>query len=351
MNVFERMSRANELLSPHATPHEGKLGRLYPQPMDDRFPFARDRDRIIETNAFRRMDGKTQVYVDGVSDHFRNRLTHTLEIAGESRNVANSLGLNEHLVEALALAHDIGHPPIGHQGEEILNELLLARAIKGGFNHNLQGYRIVTWLERPYLDIPGLNLNQEVTNGMLKNGLIHPVTQKPVEHGPEAHVVDNCDRAGYVAHDTQDGLKGELFHVDQLADVPLCRDIIREVGREARTIRAGILRVLLSDLKQTSYASMQGPKPVIGMSPAMAAQRDELYAFLKEHMYSHPKVHVRRQEGQAVIKKLFHSYINDPPQAVLDRERMYSCSRERATADYIAGMSDGFLMQEGAKIA
>jgi len=276
-------------------------------------------------------------------------MTHTVRITVESRNVANTLSRNEYLAETIALAHDIGHPPFGHQGEEVLNELLGKTG--ESFNHNLQGFRIVTQLERPYEDIRGLNLNREVTNGMLKNGLHHPETGETVEHTLEANVVDVCDRIGYIAHDAQDGLKGGIFSVAQLSDVPLCRDVIGAVGTRARAIRRGILDVLLGDLKKTSYESMLGKKPVIRMSDAMAAQRDELYAFLKENMYSHPKVHAKREVGQRMIEKVFHTYTDIPPPEVIDLESFMICSRERAVADYIAGMSDVFLMDEGAKIA
>lgn len=349
MNLSERIARANTLLSPHATPHEGKLGRPFYEPLDDRFPFARDRDRIRETNAFRKLAGKTQVFVAGVSHHYRNRMTHTLEVSDASRNVCSSLGLNEYVAEAIALVHDIGHPPFGHQGEEVL-DFLLGQSGEH-FNHNLQGFRTVTLLERPYDTIPGLNLNHEVTNGMLKNGLHHPETGEKVTHVLEAKVVDSGDRAAYVGHDTQDGLKGDIFSVEQLSDVPLCGEIIATVGTRARAIRREIFSTLLGDLKQTSYPSMWTDQPVIRMSDAMAAKRDELYAFLKDMMYSHPKVHAKREEGQNTIVKLFHAYKNNPPDGVLALERLTSCSRERAVADFIAGMDDAYLMQEGAKIA
>jgi len=348
MNLSERIERANELLHPRATPHQGKLGRVYPEPIDERFPFERDRARIIETNAFRRMDGKTQVFVDGVSDHYRNRLTHTLEVADTSRGMARALRMNEDLTEAIALVHDIGHPPFGHQGEEVLNDLLRE---KKGFNHNLQGYRIVTRIESPYAGREGLNLNQEITEGMLKNGLKHPLTKQTVTHTLEAKIVDACDRVAYVAHDTQDGLSAKLFTTEQLAEVPLAREIMRNVGTTARAVRAGLLRVFLSDMHHVSEATLEGDNPSICMSAAMAAQRDQLYAFLKQHMYGNPLVHAKRQDGQKMITLLYRAYVANPPERVLEMQEKLHCSLERATADYIAGMSDSFLLSEAAKIA
>lgn len=348
MNVRERMSRANELLSPHATPHEGVLGRVFPEELDERFPFERDRDRILETDSFRSMAGKTQVFVKRIAEDYRNRLTHTLEVTAAARGIARALKLNEDLTEAIALVHDIGHPPFGHQGEEVLNELLRAH---GGFNHNVQGYRLVTRIESPYAGKQGLNLNREITNGMLKNGLKDPMTGGTVTHTLEANVVDACDRVAYVAHDAQDGLISGVFAADRLRETALGRDVMERVGTEARAIRAGLLRVLLADMHHASAATLETDAPRITMTDAMAARREELYAFLKANMYGNPMVHAKRKEGQEMIELLFHAYVAHPPEEVLALEQRLHCSRERAAADHIGSMSDYLLLQEAGKIA
>lgn len=349
MNLSEQMASANGLLAPYATPHQGSLGRPrqeHPNPFE--FPFLDDCNRITETNAFKRLSRKTQVYVSNISDHFHTRLTHTLDVANGSRRVARGLRLNEDHAEASALVHDIGHPPFGHQGEEALDELVQPYGMR--FNHNLHGYRLVETIE-------SLNLQREITHGMLKNGLNHPVTGEMVDHTLEAKVVDVMDRITYIAHDTRDGLIGELFVLEQLKDTRLGRDAIERAEAtgpaEPKRIRTAIREMLIDDLVVTSEGLLQSDPSLssIRLSSDMAPRREELYAFLKENMYRNPRVHERRQEGQRMIRKLFHYYLAHPPKEVTGHQRRLDCSMEQAIVDYMAGMTDTFLLSQAAQIA
>jgi len=349
MNLSEQMASANGLLAPYATPHQGTLGRPrqeHPNPFE--FPFLDDCNRITETNAFKRLGRKTQVYVSNVSDHFHTRLTHTLDVANGSRRVARGLRLNEDHAEASALVHDIGHPPFGHQGEEMLDELVQPFGLH--FNHNLHGFRLVEIIE-------GLNLQREITNGMLKNGLTHPVTGERVRHTLEAKVVDVMDRVTYIAHDTRDGLIGTLFTIDQLKDTRLGRDAIELSeawgSAEPKGVRKAIREILIDDLIVTSESllSSQPSLESIRLSDKMTPKREELYAFLKTNMYGNPRVHERREEGQRMIAKVFRHYLAQPPKEVIDRQRRFDCSLQQAIVDYLAGMTDTFLLEQAAQIA
>ncbi len=353
MNLSERIIQADEKLASYATPHEGKLGRVVPEPDDRyRFAFERDRHRIAETNAYRRMSGKTQVFANGTSDHFRTRLTHTGEVSNVGRTIARVLNLNEDHVEASILVHDIGHPPFGHEGEDTL-EMLLQEGYETGFNHNIQGYRLVTAIEHRDPRYKGLNLMREITNGMLKNGLKHPATRQIVEHTLEARVADVADRIAYLAHDIEDGLSSGILKIGKLRESPLADEIIRKVGPDPAMIRAELLRFIPADVIETSAKLLETDHSIeaIRASNDVARGRDELYQVLKKNLYSSEEVQGPRRYGREMIIRLFRQYMKTPPAEVIDLQRRTEEPLHRAVADYIAGMTDSFALRMGMQIA
>lgn len=350
----------------------------------NRTVFQRDRDRIVHSTAFRRLKHKTQVFVQPDGDHFRTRLTHSLEVAQIARSIGRALGLDEDLVEALALAHDLGHPPFGHAGEEALDA---AMAGHGGFDHNEQAFRIVTLLEARYAEFDGLNLTWETLEGLAKhNGpFAGPAPRAIADHRPdlelrtyasaEAQVAALADDIAYHCHDIDDGLRAGLFLLADLADVPLAGAAFAEVGDRWRglepsrliheAVRLMIDRMVADVLITTQDRVLaQRPetvedvralgRPLVAFSGDMAAANAALKTFLYARMYRHDSILVMQDEAKGVVRDLFAWYLAEP--ALLPAEWRARTAlgdrqgRARVVADYVAGMTDNFAHREHARL-
>ena len=349
-----------------------------------RSAFPRDRDRVIHSTAFRRLKHKTQVFVAHESDHYRTRLTHSLEVAQIARTLARTLGLDEDLTECVALAHDLGHTCFGHAGEEALHG---AMAPYGGFDHNAQTLRVLTKLECRHVGFDGLNLTWESLEGVVKhNGPLHPplpaaIAEYVAGHdleldtypGAEAQVAALADDIAYNNHDIDDGLRAELFELDEIRAVPMVGAVLAEVERRYRglerprlvheAIRRLIDRMVNDLLGETrTRLAVGAPKdteairklgrPVAGFTSAMVEENLHLKAFLFERMYRHPKVNRMTERARRVVRALFELYMNDPA-ALPDMWRQKvtdEAARARRIADYIAGMTDRFALDEHARI-
>lgn len=362
-NLRERMKAASSLLAPYAVPHEGMLGREVREPEDaTRFPFQRDRDRIIHTQAFRRLQGKTQVFVAGEGDHFRTRLTHTMEAAQIGRDIARTLRLNEDLTECIALAHDLGHPPFGHRGESALDAWM--KEHDSSFEHNAQSVRIVTVLEEHSSLYQGLNLNREVIEGMQKHreALLEPSQEFPRSLSLEAQVVNCADEIAYLGHDCDDGLRAGLFSVEDVSAVPLVTQAIAQAKQRGTSLRGALIHSLVSALYaeterrlrdmriSTLVDAYAAPAPIVSFSRNMQEKLEPLRRFLKERMYGHPRVVGAGAEGQAIIRDLCASFFRSPPPKVLALREMTGGALPQAVKDYVAGMTDTFARASSANI-
>ena len=355
---------------------EESRGRRYPEPAHPyRSDYARDRDRIIHSRAFRRLEAKTQVFTIRYSDHFRNRLTHTLEVAQIARTVASALGLNTELAEALALVHDIGHPPFGHAGEKKLDELM--RAHGGHFNHNLHALRIVEQFEQRYLDFLGLNLTFEVREGIVKHSRDYSAAEFPqlaeylLDLRPplEGQLIDWVDEIAYNTADIDDALEAQLLDLGALCtEVPYFGEIYGQVdaahpdAREKLKFNEALKRVLdsqASDLIETTQqrvlasgvTSVDGirraPRRLAGFSDAAAARNAELKRFLFAHIYNHPSITEDRDRSIKSLKELFVYYLSSPGSMPASYEELgQTQSRHVIVCDYIAGMTDQFLLRQ-----
>jgi dGTPase len=372
-------------------------GRRYAEaPSPTRNDFRRDSDRIIHSTAFRRLAHKTQVFVYHEGDHFRTRLTHTLEVAQIARSLARALALDEDLAEALALAHDLGHPPFGHAGERALDEAL---SRFGGFDHNAQALRIVTDLERRYAAFDGLNLTWETLEGLVKhNGPLIDRDGNPIarysERGvpqaildynkiqkldlwtqpsPEAQVAALSDDIAYDAHDIDDGLRADLFTLEDIAQVPIIADILRgidekiprpdPVRRAHETVRALITRMIEDVIaetdrrvhkhKPTALEVRQAKGPLIAFSPAMQKADADIKGFLYPRMYRHERVMHVMEEAERVVRDLFAHYTGKPTDLPVEWadgiDPRDEGARARRIADYIAGMTDRYALVEHAR--
>lgn len=358
-------------LQPWAVRASASRGRPHP---DDEPPyrgtFQRDRDRIVHCAAFRRLQYKTQVFVSVLEgDHHRNRLTHTMEVTQIARTIARALALNEDLVEALALAHDLGHGPFGHSGEDALNEVMQGH---GGFNHNLQGLRVVDRLERRYADFPGLNLSYETREGFTKN--LH--AQARAQHGfaageapsLEVQLVSHADEIAYDTHDIEDGLVSGVLAEEALRALDLWRETEAEVLAERpqlaaetslrwRSIVRRLIRKLVSDLLGETERRLQEsnigtladiratPRELAGFSMGLEFKKRELEAFLHQNFYNHPLVRKHTALWQERLKEVFAAYRREParlPENHLRRVQAEGESPERVICDYVAGMTDRF---------
>jgi dGTPase len=364
-----------ERLAPWAQKCGDSRGRVYPEPEHAyRTAFARDRDRVVHSRAFRRLEYKTQVFVPHEGDHYRNRLTHTLEGTQIARTLARALRLNEDLAEAIALAHDLGHPPFGHAGERVLDELLEG---DGGFDHNRQTLRIVDWLEDRYPSFRGLNLSAETREGVLKHGANwpHPVAlpRRLASPSLEAQLADLSDEIAYLNHDLDDGLRSGLLTDALLEPVPLWRTtraaVIAHIGAASEAvlhaqtivalinklvtsvIDASARRILASGCESADAVRAQ-PSPLIGASDELAAEQAVLKRFLYERLYHHPRVIASMQQAESTLSALYRAYRRDakrlPPQVTT---RFAEEGEARAIADYIAGMTDRFAVAESERIA
>ena len=351
-------------------------GRCYPEPPHPyRSDYARDRDRVIHSRAFRRLEAKTQVFTTRYSDHFRNRLTHTIEVAQIARTVAGALGLNTELAEALALVHDIGHPPFGHAGERKLDELMRPHGDR--FDHNLHALRIVEQFEQRYLDFPGLNLTFEVREGIVKHSRGYDAAQFPElsdylldQQTPlEAQLIDFVDEIAYNTADLDDGYEAKLLDIDMIcSDVPLFAELYGEVershprGRDKLRFNEGLKRMLdrlATDLIENTRAEAAAsgvnsvedvrrlPRRLAGFSPQVTAENKTLKKFLLDRLYDHPAIVMDRERSVAALAQLFEFYL-DHPEAMPNfyTELAQHAPRHRVVCDYIAGMTDHFLLRQ-----
>lgn len=363
-------------LAPYAMNASASRGRRYPEPPHPyRSDYARDRDRVIHSRAFRRLEAKTQVFTTRYSDHFRNRLTHTLEVAQIARTVAGALGLNAELAEALALVHDIGHPPFGHAGERALDRLM--RAHGEGFDHNLHALRIVEQFEQRYLDFPGLNLTFEVREGIVKHSRDWAADTRPElaeyllgQRPPlEAQLIDLVDEIAYNTADLDDGREAELLTVEMVREeVPVFAEAWAEVdrrwpgGRDKLKFNEALKRVLdllATDLIETTRRRIRDsgvdsvedvrrhPERLAAFTPAMAKHNAELKRFLFRRLYDHPGIVEERERSVEALEQLFRFYL-DRPQAMPPyyAEMARREPRHRVVCDYIAGMTDRFLLDQ-----
>ncbi|MGE3175186.1 MAG: dGTP triphosphohydrolase [Planctomycetota bacterium] len=342
-------------LSPWAAHSRAAGGRRLAEVEDPlRTVFQRDRDRVIHSTALRRLQGKTQVVAAFEGDHFRSRLTHSLEVSQIARSAATALRLNADLCEAIALAHDLGHPPFGHVGEHALDELMQGH---GGFRHNAQGARIVDYLEDRYGHGHGLNLTLATRRSLLKgrvpDGFPLSADLLPKQPPPlEAHVVDLCDKIAYLAHDLDDGLRAGLFQLEDARALALWRLAEARAGSELRhRVVSEITSLMVHDLVETTDAALRSRQP--GSEPPRIAhggpvtvQAQELLEFLRERFYRSEKVLAVMRSGAERIRARFETLVRAPdalpPQV---RARIDDDGVHRVVCDYLAGMTDRFLMQ------
>lgn len=358
-------SEESSRLSPCAVPAGGSAGRERREPGHAfRSEIQRDRARIIHCSAFRRLDGKTQVFLNGTGDHYRTRLTHTIEVASISRTIARALRLNEDLAESIALAHDLGHPPCGHTGEEELNILLKGN---GGFNHNAQSLRIVEILEEKYPGYHGLNLTWDVREGIQKHagGYLHPLTGKHPSPSLEAQVADLADEIAYSSHDLDDGLNADFLDTDMLDSIALWRRALDRARSEHSRIvpdrhKAFVIRclvnLLVEDLVRQTSANLdksavstleevrQHRSRLVALSGEIRKELSALRKFLFKNLYHHPEVAGVNRKAARMISSLFHHLMENPAQ--LGRKASARVRRdglERSVGDYISGMTDRYL--------
>jgi len=361
-------------LAPCAAQSTTSRGRVYPEHFkDDRPGFERDRDRVIHSAAFRRLEYKTQVFLNHEGDYYRTRLTHSLEVAQIARGLARRLGLNEELVEALALAHDLGHTPFGHTGEEVLDRLA---AEEGGFEHNLQGLRVVTRLEERYPDFPGLNLTWEVREGVVKHSSSwdNPRAAHLGEYDLglqptlEAQLIDLADEIAYNNHDIDDGLEAQYISLDDLMSVRIWRETWELVQSKSPGIErqrcvyqtiSHLIGRMMADLAEATQRELQAHgvetledvrragKRLAVRSPEMERQNRELKTFLHHRLYRHPKVEAMRFKAERFLTELFTAYVQNP--GLLEekwRRRAEEEGLRRIICDRIAGMTDRTCLEE-----
>jgi len=363
-----------ERLAPYAAKSAESLGRVVLEaPHPHRTAFQRDRDRVVHSRAFRRLEYKTQVFVYHEGDHYRTRLTHSLEGAQIARTIARALRLNEDLAEAIVLAHDLGHTPFGHAGERALHRLLKDA---GGFDHNRQSLRVVDLLEERYPGFRGLNLTQEAREGILKHGAPweHPVPLPPKtpERSLEAQLADLADEIAYTNHDLDDGLRSGLLTLEMLETCELWAHTRRSVEQRAtaaseRVVRAQIIVELINrivtDVVEESAARLgeRGARsideiraaatPLIRPSKAIAEATRDLKRFLFENLYHHPRVLRMNRKAERILGDLYRVYRDDPRQLPRHVTRRFAADGEaRVIADYIAGMTDRFALAEHKKL-
>ena len=375
-NTRERLEEREELLlAPFASLSRESRGRRHPEAEPPyRTAFQRDRDRIIHSTSFRRLEYKTQVFVYHEGDHYRNRLTHSLETAQVGRSLARMLSLNEDLIEAVALAHDLGHAPFGHAGERVLDDMMREW---GGFEHNRQSLRVVEVIEHRYPGFRGLNLTWEAREGLAKH---HTDFDAPDagEYAPgalpslEAQVVNLADEIAYTAHDLDDGIASELISFRSLHEAPLWEACYRESealapGESARLTCAGAIRaligLLIADCAEATLASLAelgirspddartAPRTAACLSQVMEAQFRELKAFLSRTLYHHYRVRRMEVKAERVLGELFAAYVDDPdllPPGF--RAHINSATPERIICDYLAGMTDRYAIREYQKL-
>jgi dGTPase len=384
--VNDAPSRESEGLAPYAASEERSRGRRYPEPKPEfRGEFQRDRDRIIHSNAFRRLVYKTQVFVNHEGDLYRTRITHSMEVAQIARSVARALRLNEALTEAICLAHDLGHTPFGHAGQDALNECMRPY---GGFEHNLQSLRVVDELEERYAEFRGLNLTFECREGILKHcSLRHAHELGDLgerfihrrQPGLEAQIANLSDEIAYNNHDVDDGIRAQLVDLRDLRELRLFqrqydivvalypdlgeRRLVHEIIRRMiNFIAVDFIRTTQSRLEEARPCSIDEvralSKPLAGLSDAARAEHVELMEFLREHVYKHYKVLRMNSKARRMLKALFGAFFEDvnlmPPEhrdlALSLEAGQGPAGRARAVADYIAGMTDRYAILEHRRL-
>jgi len=368
-------------LVPYAVSEHNSRGRAHAEtPPAERSEFQRDRDRIIHSTAFRRLEYKTQVFVNHEGDLFRTRLTHSIEVAQIARSIARALRVNEDLVEAVALAHDLGHTPFGHAGQDALNDVMRRQApASGGFEHNLQSLRTVDLLEERYAAFDGLNLCFETREGILK----HCSRERARELGElgrrflddrrpslEAQICDLADAIAYNHHDVDDGLRSGLVNLEQLDQVAAFarhrqavtdefpgisgRRLIHETLR--RMINALTLDLItetrrnIAEVAPRSLPDIHAAAPLVAFGEAMRAEQRELKAFLNEHLYRHFQVLRMTNKARRIVSELFSAFVADPSLLPPQYRKMAQDDKPRAVADYIAGMTDRYAIREHRRL-
>jgi len=364
----------DQTLSPYGVRSKLSRGRVYPEEEPEyRTRFQRDRGRILHTTAFRRLEYKTQVFINYEGDYYRTRLTHTLEVAQIGRSVARALGANEDLLEAICLAHDLGHPPFGHSGEAALARLMVDH---GGFDHNKQSLRIVTQLERRYADFPGLNLTWETREGIVKHESEYDVSDAS-EYNPElrghleAQIANAADELAYTAHDLDDGLRSGMISPLLLEGISLWGILTEGVGWRSPVLddltRHRMIRHLIDlevtdlvhatdlRLRESAPNSVEAlqrlPYHVIGFSEEMHRRNRQLKDFLYTNLYRHHRVVRMQVKAERIIADLFRAYCAEPetlPRHVQDLTAARGL--ERTVCDYIAGMTDRYAVEEHQKL-
>jgi dGTPase len=363
-----------QMLAPYAVKSGESRGRAYPENEDPhRTAFQRDRDRILHTTAFRRLEYKTQVFVNYEGDYYRTRLTHTLEVTQIGRSFARAFGANEDLVEAICLSHDLGHSPFGHAGEHILNELM---ADHGGFDHNRQTYRIVTELEERYPGWPGLNLTHELLEGIVKHESRYDKASSegydPTTRGSlEAQIANIADELAYSAHDLDDGLRAGLLVPEQLDDLGIWQMVKQSIAWNGKhfdeVTRHQLIRRTVSleindaieatnrRLVETGVQSVEAlqrlPENVTCYSSHFNQMNEQLKVFLFDQLYRHFRVVRMSAKAQHYLRDLFETYVEDPAQLPFEFQGWIERKGlHRAVADYIAGMTDRYALQEWQRL-
>lgn len=362
-------------LAPYAMREEESAGRRFPEASHPyRSEYQRDRDRVVHARAFRRLENKTQVFHTRFSDHFRNRLTHTIEVAQISRTVAACLRLNADLCEVLALSHDIGHSPFAHVGERVLDRLMADYG--DSFDHNLHALRIVEYFEERYADFRGLNLTFEVREGIIKHSRDYhgrspdsvDLSEYRLDENPvlEAQMIDFADEIAYNSADLDDGLESELISLEQvLAEIPFFAELYREAERSHPGVAQKLkfndalrkfIDVLVTDLieftrrrlEQSGVESVrevrQQSSRLLGFSPEVETYKSEVKSFLSRNLYNHPDLMKGRRVAERIVEELFQYYLRSPEGLPQNHQRRLEENPvHRVVCDYIAGMTDNFI--------
>jgi dGTPase len=376
MQLKEIKEIEDQLLARYAMKSSESRGRVYKEKEHAyRSIYQRDRDRVIHCAAFRRLEYKTQVFVNHEGDYYRTRLTHTLEVGQIARTIANALSLNLDLVEAVSLAHDLGHTPFGHSGEDALAELMKNH---GGFNHNLQSLRVVDILEERYPEFPGLNLSWETREGIVKHSTKFDFKAVVNDLAPdklptlETQVVDVADEIAYDNHDLDDGLTSGLINENELNKIPIWNKIKHQIAKKYNNLKPDIFKYQiirslidlqvtdiidesLKNLKEINPQSSQSvrdlPLKIIAFSKNMLEERTPLRDFLLKNLYNHYRVRRMANKAKRFIKELFEVYLDRPEQLPpSDQERIKMEEPRRVICDYIAGMTDRYALDEYKKL-
>lgn len=358
----------SDFLQSYSVTEANSKGRKYSEASHAyRAAFERDRDRIIHTSAFRRLEGKTQVFMPQTNDHYRTRLTHSIEVAQIGRTIAKSLGVNESLTEAVCLAHDLGHSPFGHSGEAALNELMKNF---GGFEHNYQTMRIIELIERPYPDFVGLNLMYETRLALAKHKthFDHPQKQNFAEKNCslEGQIADLADRIAYNCHDLEDGLRSEILNFDMIGKIEICSqaaercqaDEIKEEGVRNTRIAKTIIDMLVGDCIESSRSEIlsehiQSLEQIFDRTDNLVLLSDDaetgliqLEEFLWNNMYENPNVRAVSSQAAGWLEKVFNKFKNDPKLMPKFYQHIISeFGLERTVCDYVAGMTDRYCLE------